>query len=150
MEVEGPSVFRGYLRRPDLTAEALAGGGWYRTGDVGVVEPSGHVRLLGRISELINRGGFKVSPVEVEEAINAHPSVSGSLVAGVPHPVLGEEVAALVVLRPGENLRAGDVGRHCAALLADYKRPGIVRFVAEIPCLPNGKPSRKLARQLLA
>jgi acyl-CoA synthetase (AMP-forming)/AMP-acid ligase II len=149
LEVRGRAVFRGYLSRPDLTAEALDAEGWYRTHDIGHVQPDGYIRLVARSSEIINRGGFKVSPVEVEESLSTHPAVSASLVAAVPHEVLGEEIGALVVVRGGKRLTIGDLQRHCREHLAAYKQPGLIRFVEEIPRLPNGKPSRRLASELL-
>jgi acyl-CoA synthetase (AMP-forming)/AMP-acid ligase II len=149
LEVRGPALFRGYLGRPDLTAEAINPEGWYRTRDIGVLEPDGYVRLLARSSEIINRGGFKVSPVEVEQSLTAHPGVSASLVAAVPHSVLGEEIGALVVARRNTTITVDDLRRHCRQHLAPYKQPGLIRIVDEIPRLPNGKPSRRLASQLL-
>ncbi|HXM54466.1 MAG TPA: AMP-binding protein, partial [Candidatus Dormibacteraeota bacterium] len=149
LEVSGPAVFRGYLRDPRATAAALAGG-WYRTGDIGRIGPDGAIRLLGRLTEHINRGGSKVSPVEVEEALAGHPDITACLVLGVPHPVLGEEIAALVQARPGASLTAEAVHAHCGTRLAPYKVPRVIRFVAALPRLPNGKPSRRLAAGLLA
>jgi long-chain acyl-CoA synthetase len=149
LEVSGRSVFRGYVGRPDLTDEALDPTGWYRTRDIGVILEDGRIRLVGRSSEIINRGGFKVSPVEVEQSLSTHPAVSASLVAAVPHAVLGEEIGALVVLRGGNRLTVGDLRRHCREHLAAYKQPGLIRIVEEIPRLPNGKPSRRLASELL-
>lgn len=150
IEVRGPGLFRGYLGRPDLTAAALTPDGWYRTLDVGTIEDGGYVRLLGRQSEFINRGGYKVAPAEVEEAVSEHAAVAACLVAPVPHPVLGEEVGVLVVLNADARLSLADLRRHCGERLAEYKRPGVVRFVDRLPSLPNGKPSRRLAAGVLA
>jgi acyl-CoA synthetase (AMP-forming)/AMP-acid ligase II len=149
LEVSGAAVFRGYLRDREATGAALADG-WYRTGDIGAIGPDGAIRLLGRLSEHINRGGSKVSPVEVEEALSRHPDVAACLVLGVPHPVLGEEVAALVQAAAGAAPTAGALQEHCRTRLAPYKVPRVIRFVADIPRLPNGKPSRRLAAGLLA
>ena len=149
LEVRGPAVFSGYLGSPEATAHALTPDGWYRTGDIGIVDEDGYVRLIGRIGDVINRGGFKVAPVEIEEVLTRHPAVAAGLVTGVPHPVLGEEVGAVVVLRPGAALPAAALRSHCAEWLSPHKQPGIVRVVETLPRLPNGKPSRRLARQLL-
>ena len=149
LEVSGRAVFRGYLRDPEATRSALQAG-WYRTQDVGRLDGEGRIMLLGRLSEHINRGGSKVSPMEVEAALSQHPDVAASLVVGLPHPVLGEEVAALVRLRADAHLSQDALTEHCAAHLSSAKRPRVIRFVAEIPCLPNGKPSRQLARRLLS
>jgi long-chain acyl-CoA synthetase len=122
----------------------------YRTQDIGLIDGSGRVWLLGRLSEHINRGGSKVSPVEVEEALGEHPDVAACLVTAIPEPVLGEEIGALVMARPGSALTAEDLERHCRARLAPYKRPRVIRITDEIPCAENGKPSRRLAREWLA
>ncbi|HXM56052.1 MAG TPA: AMP-binding protein [Candidatus Dormibacteraeota bacterium] len=150
LEVRGPGVFRGYLGQPELTDAALTPDGWYRTLDVGRVEAGGHLRLLGRRSEFINRGGAKVAPAEVEEAASSHPDVAACLAAAVPHPVLGEEVGLLVVPRQGGRLDVADLRRHCAERLADDKRPGVIGLADRLPGLASGKPSRSLAGQLLA
>jgi acyl-CoA synthetase (AMP-forming)/AMP-acid ligase II len=149
LEVSGPSVFRGYLHNPEATRAALHGG-WYRTQDIGVIDGGGRVWLLGRLSEHINRGGSKVSPVEVEEALGEHPDVAACLVTAIPEAVLGEEIGALVRARPGSALTVEDLARHCEGRLAPYKRPRLIRLTDEIPCAENGKPSRRLAREWLA
>lgn len=148
LEVSGPCVFRGYLGDPAATAAALDDG-WYRTHDIGTIDGAGRIRLLGRTSEFINRGGSKVSPYEVESALAEHREISASIVAGVPDDGLGEEIGALVRPVDGSRLTVRGVLDHCQALLAPYKIPRLVRFVSEIPTLPNGKPSRRAAAQLL-
>jgi acyl-CoA synthetase (AMP-forming)/AMP-acid ligase II len=149
LQVAGAAVFRGYLGAPEETRTAFTQDGWYRTQDLGHVDADGYVTLIGRRSEMIDRGGFKVAPAEVEQVLALHPDVADCLVAGVPHPVLGQEIGALVVLRPGSRLGTVDVRRHCREQLAAYKEPGIVRIVSELPRLPNGKPARSLARGVL-
>jgi oxalate---CoA ligase len=142
LEVRGASVFRGYLGSAAATSAALTGDGWYRTRDIAAIDGDGFLRLLGRSGDLINSGGFKVAPPEVENALCEHPDVRAALVAALPHTVLGEEVAAVVVPRPGAELTEGELHRHCAERLVEYKRPARYRFVPALPCLPNGKPSR--------
>jgi len=149
LQAAGAAVFRGYLGAPAETRAAFTQDGWYRTQDLGYVDADGYVTLIGRRSEMIDRGGFKVAPAEVEQALALHPDVADCLVAGVPHPVLGQEIGALIVLRPGSRLSTVDVRRHCREQLAAYKEPGIVRIVTELPRLPNGKPARSLARGVL-
>jgi acyl-CoA synthetase (AMP-forming)/AMP-acid ligase II len=149
LEVAGPSVFRGYLGDADATRTALARG-WYRTGDVGRVDADGRIHLLGRISQHINRAGNKISPLEVEDALAEHPDVVASLVAGWADPAVGEEVGALIQLRPGAELSHADIERHCHDRLAVYKHPRRIRLVTEIPTLDSGKPSRVRAAQMLA
>ena len=149
LEVAGPSVFRGYLGDVTATSAALEHG-WYRTRDVGRVDASGRIHLLGRISEHINRAGNKISPLEVEDALAEHPDIVASLVAGWADPAVGEEVGALIQLRPGVELSHADIARHCHDRLAVYKHPRRIRFVTEIPTLDSGKPSRIRAAQMLA
>jgi len=123
--------------------------GWHHKLDVGTIGADGFIRLLGRRSELINRGGYKVAPGEVEETVAEHPGVAACLATAVPHPVLGEEIGLLVVPAPGVQLDIGELRRHCAERLADYKRPGVVRVVDSLPRLATGKASRALASRLL-
>jgi acyl-CoA synthetase (AMP-forming)/AMP-acid ligase II len=150
LEVRGPAVFRGYLGEPAATAAALTADGWYRTLDVGTIDAGGYLRLVGRQSEFINRGGDKVAPAEVEAALADHPDVAACLAASVPHPVLGEEIGLLVVPRPGAPLDVAGVRRHCAERLSERRRPGPIQVVEALPSLANGKPSRRLAGRLLA
>ena len=149
LQARGAAVFRCYLRDESQTEAAFTSDGWYRTRDLGRIV-DGHIELLGRVDDLINRGGFMVAPLEVERVLCSHPDVAGALVCGVPHEALGEEIAALVVAREGQRPAPATLRRHCAEELAAYKQPGIVKLVNELPRLPNGKPSRALARSLLA
>ena len=91
--IRGPSVTAGYQNNPDANAKAFRDG-WFLTGDQGVIDPDGYLRLTGRLKEIINRGGEKISPLEVDEVLTAHPAVAQALTFAVPHPKLGEEVAA--------------------------------------------------------
>lgn len=150
IEVRGPSVFDGYLDRADLTARVLSADGWYRTGDIGVVAADGHVHLRGRLTDFINRNGNKVWPSEVECAVLEHDGVAAALAVGVPDPRVGQEIGLLVVRRPGAALSCDDLRRHLDERVAPYKQPGIVRFVAVLPSLPNGKPSRGQAALTLS
>ena len=112
MVIRGRNVTAGYENNPAANAAAFTNG-WFRTGDQGVLDAEGYLRLTGRLKELINRGGEKVSPLEVDEVLMDHPAVAQCLTFGMPHPKLGEEVAAAVVLRDG---RAGE-GDRAARLL---------------------------------
>jgi long-chain acyl-CoA synthetase len=139
-----PAQMTGYWRDPGRTAEVLTPDGWYRTGDLVTVDGDGYVRVVGRLSDLIIRGGANVSPAEVEAVLVAHPDVQEAAVTGVPDPHYGEEVVAAVVLAPSaahdpEGLRA-----HCAASLAGYKVPSRITSVERLPRNPNtGKVQRR-------
>ena len=135
----GPSVIPGYWENPEATAETIDGEGWLATGDVGYVDEDGYLFLVDRKKELIIRGGYNVYPREVEEALYAHPDVLEAAVVGVPDDTYGEEVAALVVLRPGSSVAPGDVQAWAKERVAAYKYPRLVRIVDELPKGPTGK-----------
>lgn len=140
IEVRGPNVFGGYWRRPAESAAAFRDG-WFRTGDLGAVDPDGYLRIVGRATELIISGGYNVYPREVEDVLLAHPAVADAAVVGVPHPEWGEQVCACVV--------AGDVTDHdldawCAARLAAYKRPRRWQHLDELPRNALGKVVRQV------
>jgi long-chain acyl-CoA synthetase len=145
--VRGPNVFVGYWDDPEATAEVFADGGWFRTGDIGVVDEEGHVFLVDRVKDLIIVSGFNVYPAEVEEVLATHPAVAACAVVGVTHPYTGEAVKAFVVLRPGQSSDEESLVSWCAARLARYKCPGKVMFVDEIPVSPaSGKLVRRALR----
>ncbi len=138
--VRGPNVTAGYESDSAANAEAFTDG-WFRTGDLGALDPGGYLTLLGRIKELINRGGEKISPREVDETLLRHPAVAEAVCFGVPHPVWGEEVAAAVVLRePAEPV---ELLRHCRDYLADFKVPRTLHVVEAIPRTATGKIQRR-------
>src|SRR5438067_6067846 len=97
VSIKGPNVIDGYENNPGANADSFTNG-WFRTGDLGTLDEGGYLRLLGRIKELINRGGEKISPREIDEVLEAHPAVTEAVTFGVPHPTWGEDVAAAVVL----------------------------------------------------
>jgi acyl-CoA synthetase (AMP-forming)/AMP-acid ligase II len=144
--IRGPSVIKGYRDNPQANAEAFRDG-WFRTGDSGRLSADGYLTLEGRIKELINRGGEKISPHEVEEALLAHPAVSESVVYGVSDDTYGERVAAAIVAVDEADL--DDLEDHCTARLADFKVPTEIRVVSEIPKGPTGKIQRRLMPELL-
>lgn len=144
--VRGPNVMRGYYENPQANAEAFVGG-WFRTGDRGVLDADSYLKLVGRIKELINRGGEKIAPTEVDAALLSHPAVAEAAAFGVPDPKYGEEVWAAVVLRHEvgcEELRA-----HCLELIADFKTPKVIRIVSELPKGITGKVERRRLAALL-
>ena len=140
IEVTGPNVIKGYLDRPDADAAAFTGDGWFRTGDLGVRDGDGYLRITGRAKEIIISGGYNVYPREVEEVLRAHPAVADAAVAGAPSPEWGETVVAFVV--PAGDVDADDLARWCAERLAPYKRPREWRWIDAVPRSAMGKVLR--------
>jgi long-chain acyl-CoA synthetase len=139
VHLRGPSVIPGYWEDAEATAEALDAGGWLATGDVGYVDDEGYLFLVDRKKELIIRGGYNVYPREVEEVLYAHPDVLEAAVVGVPHETLGEEVAALIVPRPGAAPDPDALRAWAKERLAAYKYPRVVAVVDDLPRGPSGK-----------
>ena len=139
--VRGPLVFTGYRDDPELTSRSFVGD-WFRAGDVGRIDEDGFVFLDGRTSELVNRGGEKISPREVDEVLMDHPAVEQVITFAVPHDKLGEDVAAAVVLREGASVTEKELREFASRRLADYKVPRKVLFLAEIPKGATGKLQR--------
>ena len=136
--IRGPSVFKGYFRRPEATAEALAGG-WFHTGDTACIDAEGYVFLRGRKKEMIIVAGENVYPIEVENTLCAHPAVQEAAVFGRPDAALGEVVHAAVVLRPGEKLTERELKAFAHERLAAFKMPRSIRFLDSLPRNPSGK-----------
>ncbi len=146
--IRGPNVTPGYENNPEANAEAFTHG-WFRTGDQGVMDGDRYVTLTGRLKEIINRGGEKISPKEVDEALMDHPAVQQVVTFAVPHAKLGEEVAAAVVLREGADGSPAAIRAFAAERLADFKVPRRILVLDEIPKGPTGKLRRiGLAEQL--
>ncbi len=139
VEFRGPSVIGGYWEDAQATADAITPDGWLATGDMGYVDEDGYLFLVDRKKELILRGGYSVYPREVEEALYAHPDVLEAAVVGVPDETLGEEVVALVVLRPGASAGADEIQAWTKERVAAYKYPRRVILVDELPKGPTGK-----------
>jgi long-chain acyl-CoA synthetase len=135
----GPSVIPGYWGDDDATREAIDGDGWLATGDLGYLDDDGYLFLVDRKKELIIRGGYNVYPREVEEALYAHPGVIEAAVVGVPDRTLGEEVAALVVLRPGATVTPDELTQWTKERVAAYKYPRRIVVVDGLPKGPTGK-----------
>ncbi|HMG42602.1 MAG TPA: AMP-binding protein [Acidimicrobiales bacterium] len=152
IEVRGPNVFAGYWRRPDATAESF-NDGWFRTGDLGEVDPDGYLRIVGRAKELIISGGFNVYPREVEEVLRAHPAVDDAAVVGAPDPEWGERVCAFVVLADGngdgDDLTDAALVAWCDERLASYKRPRRWERIDEVPRNALGKVVRHVLTERL-
>jgi acyl-CoA synthetase (AMP-forming)/AMP-acid ligase II/thioesterase domain-containing protein len=146
--VRGPTLTRGYERNPDANAAAFTDG-WFRTGDQGFVDEDGYVFLTGRLKELVNRGGEKIAPREVEDALLRHPAVAQAVAFAVPHARLGEEVGAAVVLRAGARASRADLQRAAAEHLPYFKVPRRIAVVDDIPKGATGKVQRATLAQAL-
>jgi oxalate---CoA ligase len=131
---------RGYRNNPEANAAAFIDG-WFRTGDIGATDSSGYLTLTGRIKDLINRGGEKISPAEVEAVLLEHPAVAEAAVFGVPDPKYGEEVSAAVVLR--RAVTAPELQMFCRSRLADFEVPKQIHLVSAIPQNAMGKVQRR-------
>ncbi len=146
--IRGPNVTPGYENNPTANERAFTSG-WFRTGDEGTIDAGGYVFITDRIKEIINRGGEKISPREVDEALMDHPAVQQAVAFAVPHPQLGEDVVAAVVLRPGVSATAAELREFTADRLAAHKVPRQVLMVGEIPKGPTGKLQRIKLNDLL-
>jgi acyl-CoA synthetase (AMP-forming)/AMP-acid ligase II len=139
--IKGENVTPGYENNPDANAKSFFQG-WFRTGDQGILDEAGYLTITGRLKELINRGGEKVSPVEVDEALMDHPEVAQAVAFALPHRKLGETVAAAVRLAEGAELDEKTLKAFVAERLADFKVPQKIVFLDEIPKGPTGKMQR--------
>jgi acyl-CoA synthetase (AMP-forming)/AMP-acid ligase II len=143
--ISGPNVTPGYEANPDANAKSFFqadGHRWFRTGDQGVLDGEGYLSLTGRLKEIINRGGEKVSPLEVDGVLMDHPAIQQVVTFGMPHAKLGEEVAAAVVLREGHEASEAAIRTFAAERLADFKVPRRVILLEEIPKGATGKLQR--------
>ena len=139
--LRGPTITRGYDNNAAATATAFRDG-WFRTGDIGYVDREGYLFIVGRIKDVINRGGQEVAPAEVEETLLRHPDVVDAVAFSIPHGRLGADVAAAVVLRPDARVSEHKLRAFTRERLAGFKVPGLIRIVLEIPRGPGGKIKR--------
>ena len=141
--IRGHNVMKGYWNKPDATAQAIDGDGWFHTGDMARVDGEGYFFIVDRKKEMIIRGGFNIYPREIEEVLHEHPDVMEAAVVGVPHDELGEEVGAAVVLKPGHDADADEIKSFVKARVAAYKYPRQVWFKDALPKGPTGKILRR-------
>jgi phenylalanine ammonia-lyase len=144
--VRGPNVMLGYWNRPEDTAKAIRNG-WFHTGDIGRVDENDYFYITDRLKDMINVGGRKVYPVEVENAIYQHPAVEEVAVYGLPNTLMGERVCANIVCKPQERVSEFEITAYCQQRLADYKVPSTILFVESIPKSPTGKILKRLLRE---
>ncbi len=143
----GYSVMRGYWGEPERTAEAIDAAGWMHTGDLAVIDADGYCNIVGRVKDMIIRGGENVYPREIEEFLYRHPQVLDVAVVGVPDARFGEEVCAVIRLREGGELSAAEIIAFCRGQIAHYKVPRYVRFVDAFPMTVTGKVQKYLLRE---
>jgi acyl-CoA synthetase (AMP-forming)/AMP-acid ligase II len=139
--IRGPNVMSGYENNPKANTDAFANG-WFRTGDQGMMDSEGYITITGRLKEIINRGGEKISPREVDEILMDHPAVAQCVTFAISHEKLGEDVAAVVVLREGSMATERELRAFAAVRLADFKVPRQIVFRDEIPKGATGKLQR--------
>jgi long-chain acyl-CoA synthetase len=147
--ISGPTLMRGYLGRPDATAETIVDG-WLRTGDVGILDADGYLRIVGRIKDMIIRGGENIYPKEIESVLTAVDGVLDAAVVGRPHAILGEVPVAYVQAYPGVDLDVDSLAAHCRHNLAKVKVPEVITLVEELPKNPVGKPDKPALRRIAA
>jgi non-ribosomal peptide synthetase component E (peptide arylation enzyme) len=146
----GPSVHLGYHKNPSANAELFTADGWFRTGDLGQFDRAGNVKIVGRLKEMINRGGKKFFPREIEEILYTHPKILHAAIVGVPDPRLGERNCLCVIPRPGQTLTLDEVVGYLKDGVATYKLPETIEIFDELPFTPTGKIQRHvLVRRVL-
>jgi fatty-acyl-CoA synthase len=148
MCTRGYSVMLGYWNEPEKTAEAIDPARWMHTGDLAVMDAAGYLNIVGRIKDMVIRGGENVYPREVEEFLYGHPAIEDVQVIGVPDEKYGEELCAWVKLRQGGELTADDVRAYCTGKIAHYKVPRYVRFTSEFPMTVTGKVQKFKMREV--
>jgi non-ribosomal peptide synthetase component E (peptide arylation enzyme) len=148
---QGPSVHLGYHKNPSANAELFTADGWFRTGDLGQFDSAGNVKIVGRLKEMINRGGKKFFPREIEEILYTHPKILHAAIVGVPDPRLGERNCLCVIPRPGQTLTLDEAVGFLRNDVAAYKLPETIEIFDELPFTPTGKIQRHvLVRRVLA
>jgi non-ribosomal peptide synthetase component E (peptide arylation enzyme) len=138
----GPSVHLGYHKNPSANAELFTGDGWFRTGDLGQFDGAGNVKIVGRLKEMINRGGKKFFPREIEEILYTHPKILHAAIVGVPDSRLGERNCLCVIPRPGQTIALDEVVGYLKDSVATYKLPETIEIFDELPFTPTGKIQR--------
>lgn len=145
--VQGPNVMRGYLGKPEETAKTVVDG-WLHTGDIGRIDADGYLSIVGRLKEMIIRGGENIYPKEIEDVLHDFPGVLEAAVIGAPHETLGEMVVAYVAFRPDEKGSADALNEHCAERLTRVKRPATILVADSLPKNAMGKIDKPKLRQL--
>jgi fatty-acyl-CoA synthase len=145
----GYSVMRGYWDDPERTAEAIDAEGWMHTGDLASLDAQGYCNIVGRVKDMLIRGGENIYPAEIEDYLYRHPKVQMVQVFGVPDPRLGEEVCAWIELKPGQSATEEEIREFCRGQIAHYKIPRYIRFVTEMPMTVTGKAQKFKMREAM-
>jgi long-chain acyl-CoA synthetase len=143
--IRGPNIMKGYFRQPEATAEALQGG-WFHTGDIGVIDGDGYLAIVDRKKDMILRGGCNVYPREVEEVLLTHPAVAQCAVVGIADERLGEDVKAFVVRKAGQPATEDEIVAWSREQIAVYKAPRCVEFKDALPMSATGKVLKRVLR----
>jgi len=143
----GYSVMKGYWNDADKTRDAIDEAGWMRTGDLATMDEEGYVNIVGRLKDMVIRGGENVYPREIEEFLYSHPKIQDVQVIGVPDPRYGEEICAWIKLHGGQSATPEEIRAFCKGQIAHYKVPRYVKFVDGFPMTVTGKIQKFLMRQ---
>ena len=150
LHTRGYLVMRGYWDDPERTAESIDSDGWMHTGDLATIDADGYCNIVGRVKDMLIRGGENVYPREIEEFLLSHPGILDVQVFGVPDNKYGEEICAWIIPMAGNEISLDDVRSYCAGQIAHYKIPGYVKVVSEFPMTVTGKPQKYLMRETMA
>ena len=145
----GYSNMVGYYNMPDKTAETLDDEGWLHTGDLATMRPDGYINIVGRVKDMIIRGGENIYPAEIEAFLMRHPQIAEAQIVGIPDQFMGEEVCAMIRLKPGEALAEDELREHCKANIARHKVPKHFRFIESFPLTASGKVQKFVLRDQL-
>jgi fatty-acyl-CoA synthase len=143
----GYGVMQGYWEDAERSAEAIDPSGWMHSGDVATIDTQGYCTIVGRLKDMLIRGGENIYPREIEDFLIRHPKVQSAQVFGVPDHRLGEEVCAFIVLKPGQSATAEEIRMFCRGQISHHKVPRYVRFVLEFPMTATGKPQKYAMRE---
>jgi fatty-acyl-CoA synthase len=146
---KGFSNMKGYYNMPEKTAETLDEEGWLHTGDLAVMRPDGYINIVGRVKDMIIRGGENIYPAEIEAFLMRHPKIAEAQIVGIPDPFMGEEVCALIRLKPGELAEEDEIRQYCKDNISRHKIPKIFRFVEAFPLTASGKVQKFKLREML-
>jgi fatty-acyl-CoA synthase len=144
----GYHIMKGYYNDPDATAAAIDSEGWLRSGDLGIMDAEGYLRITGRLKEMIIRGGENIYPREIEDLLFTHPKVAEVAVFGIPDEYFGEEIVAWVELHEGESATIEEIREFCKEKIAHFKIPKHIRFVDEFPMTVTGKLQKFRMREI--